>query len=67
MKILFLLCVVLPFGLMAQDCQLKKGQDAITSKPTLSTGFIEHNQLLGVVLVEALIYSEPFIIAIWFY
>ena len=30
-----------PLALLAQDCTLKKGTDIITSKPTLSTGFIE--------------------------
>ncbi len=37
-----LICICfLPFATMAQDCNLKKGQDDITSKPTLSTGFID--------------------------
>lgn len=30
-----------PLALLAQDCTLKKGKDIITSKPTLSTGFID--------------------------
>ena len=38
--ILFCICF-LPFTAPAQECSLKKGKDAITSKPTLSTGFIE--------------------------
>ena len=38
--ILFCICF-LPLAAWAQDCNLKKGQDAFTSKPTLSTGFIE--------------------------
>lgn len=38
--ILFLACL-LPLFSMAQDCKLKKGTDDITSRPTLSTGFIE--------------------------
>ena len=38
----FLFCFfLLPVAAMAQDCALKKGQDVITSKPTLSTGFID--------------------------
>jgi len=41
MKYIMLLCGLLPLSLLAQDCNLKKGQDAITSKPTLSTGFID--------------------------
>jgi hypothetical protein len=38
--ILFLVCL-LPVSLQAQDCSLIKGKDAITSKPTLTTGFID--------------------------
>jgi hypothetical protein len=38
--IIFLACL-LPLSLLAQDCNLKKGKDAITSKPVLSTGFID--------------------------
>jgi len=38
--ILFCICL-LPMALTAQDCNLKKGMDDITSKPNLSTGFIE--------------------------
>ena len=38
--ILFCICFA-PFALAAQDCALKKGKDIITSKPTLSTGFID--------------------------
>ncbi|MEO6313821.1 MAG: hypothetical protein ABIU63_10810 [Chitinophagaceae bacterium] len=38
--IVFLICF-LPFAATAQDCVLKKGNDAMTSKPTLSTGFID--------------------------
>jgi len=41
MKYLLICICLLPFVGMAQDCNLKKGQDDITSKPTLSTGFIE--------------------------
>lgn len=41
MKYIFLLIYMAPFALFAQDCSLKKGQDPITSKPTLSTGFID--------------------------
>ena len=38
--LIFCICW-LPFAAMAQDCNLKKGKDDITSKPNLSTGFIE--------------------------
>jgi len=38
--ILFCICL-LPMALTAQDCNLKKGMDDITSKLNLSTGFIE--------------------------
>lgn len=38
--ILFLACL-LPAALLAQDCNLKKGKDDITNRPTLSTGFID--------------------------
>lgn len=41
MKYIILIIMLLPFAAAAQDCNLKKGTDAITSKPTLSTGFIE--------------------------
>jgi len=41
MKYFFWLIALAPFSLLAQDCSLKKGQDPITSKPTLTTGFIE--------------------------
>jgi hypothetical protein len=41
MKYIIVILIVLPFSLRAQDCNLKNGIDAITSKPTLSTGFIE--------------------------
>ena len=39
-RILLLICLA-PLFSFAQDCNLKKGKDDITSKPTLSTGFIE--------------------------
>jgi hypothetical protein len=41
MKYLFLFISLVPLSLLAQDCSLKKGKDPITSKTTLSTGFIE--------------------------
>jgi hypothetical protein len=41
MKYLIFLFCLLPLSLLAQDCKLKKAQDAITSKPTLSTGFMD--------------------------
>jgi hypothetical protein len=41
MKFIFLFVCLLPLSLLAQDCNLKKGKDPITSKPTLSTGFID--------------------------
>ena len=40
MKYLLLFTWLLPMAVKAQDCNLKKGKDLITSKPTLSTGFI---------------------------
>ncbi len=40
MKYLFIF-LFLPVQLLAQDCKLQKGMDPISSKPTLSTGFIE--------------------------
>jgi len=41
MKYIFFLALWLPLSLLAQDCNLKKGKDAITSKSTLTTGFID--------------------------
>ncbi len=41
MKYILFSIFFLPYALLAQDCSLKKGNDIITSKPTLSTGFIE--------------------------
>lgn len=41
MKYLLFIVLLLPAAIRAQDCALKKGQDPITSKATLSTGFIE--------------------------
>ncbi len=41
MKQIVVVCMLFPFAMKAQDCNLKKGTDAITSKTTLSTGFIE--------------------------
>ena len=41
MKYIIFFACLLPLSLLAQDCNLKKGKDAITSKPTLSTGFID--------------------------
>lgn len=41
MKYIFVLIALAPFFLLAQDCKLKKGQDAITSKATLTTGFMD--------------------------
>jgi hypothetical protein len=41
MKFIITILLLLPVFLNAQDCNLKKGMDAITSKTTLSTGFIE--------------------------
>ncbi|MEO5683602.1 MAG: hypothetical protein ABIQ88_13215 [Chitinophagaceae bacterium] len=43
MKYILLCLCFLPVSLLAQECSLKKGQDAITSKTTLTTGFIELN------------------------
>ena len=40
MKYLITVLFVLPLFVSAQDCKLKKGTDDITSKPTLSTGFL---------------------------
>lgn len=40
MKYLFTVLLFLPLFVCAQDCKLKKGTDDMTSKPTLSTGFI---------------------------
>ena len=40
MKFIIALALLLPVAAGAQDCDLKKGKDEITSKPTLSTGFI---------------------------
>jgi hypothetical protein len=44
MKYLLLSFCLLPAVLWGQDCNLKKGQDPITSKPTLTTGFIDISQ-----------------------
>ncbi|MEP7278773.1 MAG: hypothetical protein ABI813_09040 [Bacteroidota bacterium] len=41
MRYCMLFAALLPLSLLGQDCSLKKGQDAITSKPTLTTGFID--------------------------
>jgi hypothetical protein len=41
MKYILFCIFLLPLALSAQDCKLIKGKDDITSKPTLSTGFIE--------------------------
>jgi hypothetical protein len=41
MRYILLLACLLPLSLLAQDCALKKGKDPFTSKPTLSTGFID--------------------------
>lgn len=41
MKYLLFCLLLLPAALLGQDCNFKKGQDEITSKPTLSTGFID--------------------------
>jgi hypothetical protein len=41
MKCILFCIYILPFAALAQECGFKKGIDAITSKPTLSTGFIE--------------------------
>ncbi|MFT3936232.1 MAG: hypothetical protein QM726_21565 [Chitinophagaceae bacterium] len=41
MKYFLLSLLLLPFAAMCQDCNLKKGVDDITSKPTLSTGFMD--------------------------
>lgn len=40
MKYLIAVLLSLPLFVSAQDCQLKKGTDDMTSRPTLSTGFI---------------------------
>jgi hypothetical protein len=41
MKHFIIVLLLVPFFGFAQDCKLKKGIDPITSKPTLSTGFID--------------------------
>jgi hypothetical protein len=41
MKHFIILFFLLPLLAAAQDCGLKKGLDPITSKPTLSSGFID--------------------------
>ena len=41
MKHLLAVLLLSPFFNLAQDCKLKKGTDDITSKPTLSTGFVD--------------------------
>ncbi|HTL08687.1 MAG TPA: hypothetical protein VL307_10535 [Chitinophagaceae bacterium] len=41
MRYIICFLLMLPLFAAAQDCALKKGQDAITSKPTLTTGFID--------------------------
>jgi hypothetical protein len=41
MKYFLFFIGLLPLAARAQECQLTKGKDPITSKPTLSTGFIE--------------------------
>ena len=41
MKYILFCVLFMPFAVLAQECQLKKGKDVITSKPTLSTGFIQ--------------------------
>lgn len=43
MKYLIIVLLSLPLLSLAQDCKLKKGIDDMTSKPTLSTGFIAFN------------------------
>jgi len=40
MKYLFTVLLLSPLFVWAQDCKLKKGIDDMTSRPTLSTGFI---------------------------
>jgi len=40
MKYLITVLLSLPLFVNAQDCRLKKGTDDLTSRPTLSTGFI---------------------------
>ncbi len=40
MKYLITVLFLLPLFASAQDCKLKKGTDDITSRPTLSTGFV---------------------------
>jgi hypothetical protein len=41
MKYLFTVLFLLPLLASAQDCKLKKGTDDMTSRPTLSTGFLQ--------------------------
>jgi len=41
MRYLLFVIFIMPVLASAQDCSLKKGQDAMTSKPTLTTGFID--------------------------
>ncbi len=41
MKYILFCFLLIPAAVLAQDCNLKKGQDAFTSKPTLTTGFID--------------------------
>jgi hypothetical protein len=40
MKLIIAVLFLLPLTSLAQDCKLKKGIDDISSKPTLSTGFL---------------------------
>jgi hypothetical protein len=42
MKYLITVLLFLPLFVCAQDCKLKKGTDDMTSKPTLSTGFVPY-------------------------
>jgi hypothetical protein len=41
MKYILFCVLLMPLAVLAQECSLKKGKDVITSKPTLSTGFIQ--------------------------
>jgi len=43
MKYLATVLLLLPLFVCAQDCKLKKGMDDMTSRPTLSTGFVAYD------------------------
>jgi hypothetical protein len=43
MKYFITVLLLLPLFVCAQDCKLKKGTDDMTSRPTLSTGFVPYD------------------------